>query len=440
MQHCLIALLGLCASSADETAVEAWTAFQNGGRPPAESAAKAPLEWSPEEGVLWTAELDGYGQSTPLVWGPHVYVTLCAGDMKDRYHVRALRIADGEAVWNYELDNSSPQKNSVMVSRAAPTPVVDARGLIAFFEGGNVVALDHEGKERWKRDLVEDFGDVEARHGLAASLEQDESSVYVWVERSENPYVLALSKESGETLWRADGVGGTSWASPRLVPVADGAHLVLSGSGRIVGLDPATGARLWELEDVANNTSSTPVPLGDDRFLIGASEGRGEQPSAAKKSNGVVRIAAAEDGTWTADFVWRARRAMSSFGSPVASGGNAYFVNRSGVVFCVDLETGEPHYSERSAESIWATPIAIGDRVYLFGKEGTTTVLRSGDAFEVLAENPLWVEDEPEPAPEGEEEGESRSRFGGPVLYAGAVAGDRLVLRRGDSVYCVTGK
>ena len=416
-----------------------WTRFQNGGVAPADGAA-LPVEWSAENGILCSVPVDGYGQSTPLVRGGTVYVTFTAGEMKDVYHVRALDLDTGATKWDYELENSAPEKNSVMVSRAAPTPVVDDAGIVAFFEGGNLVALDHEGKKRWERDLVAEFGNVKARHGLAASLEHDGDVVYVWVEREAEPYVLAVSKETGETVWKAEGAGGTSWASPRLVDVAEGErHLVLSGSGRIVGLDPANGERLWAIEDVSNNTSNTPIPLGDGRFLVGASEGRGAQPAGAPKSNGVVEITKDENGAFAAEYVWRARRAMSSFGSPAVSGDNAYFVNRAGVVFCMDLETGEQHYSERCAESIWATPIAVADRVYLFGKDGTTTVVKGGDTFEVLAENTLWVNEEPEPEPESEEGegGRRRGNFGGPVLYAAALSKDRIVMRRGDQVYCV---
>ncbi|MEM9381168.1 MAG: PQQ-binding-like beta-propeller repeat protein [Planctomycetota bacterium] len=428
----------LALPSAHAVAQE-WTRFQNGGVGP-KDGSELPVEWSAESGVLWSVPVDGYGQSTPLVRAGRVYVTFTEGEMKDTYHVRALDLETGATQWDHALENSSPEKNSVMVSRAAPTPVVDDAGIVAFFEGGNLVALDHEGEVRWERDLVQEFGGVKARHGLAASLEHDGDVVYVWVEREEDPYVLAVSKDSGETIWKTEGAGGTSWASPRLVLFAEGErHLVLSGSGRIVGLDPSSGERLWTLADVSNNTSNTPIPLGNGRFLVGASEGRGEQPAGAPKSNGVVQVAKDETGAYTAEYVWRARRAMSSFGSPAVAGDNAYFVNRAGIVFCIDLETGEQHYSERCAESIWATPIAAAGRVYLFGKDGTTTVIKGGDTFEVLAENTLWKEEEPEPEP-GPAEGEGgrrRGNFGGPVLYAAALTKDRIVMRRGDQVYCV---
>ena len=84
-------------------------------------------------------------------------------------------------------------------------------------------------------------------------------------------------------------------------------------------------------------------------------------------------------------------------------GGHAYWINRTGVVFCIDVKTGEQKYAERVKQSLcatplrdpfarplWATPLGIGDRLHLFGKDGLTTVLKPGPSFEILRENTLW--------------------------------------------------
>lgn len=427
----LMALLGgLCLgtnAAGNESASSGWTSFQNGGNCEIH-AVDLPLEWSSSQGVGWSTPLDGYGQSTPVVWGDTVFVTSCTGEMKETLTVQALDLTTGAAKWSHRLENSTPEKNTSFVSRSAPTPAADEQGVIAFFEGGNLIALDHSGEVRWQRNLVEDYGPIVARHGLASSLEQDGEHVFVWVERSDDPYALAVSKQDGTTTWKAAGVGKTTWSTPRLIPVGDEQHLVLSASGRIVGLEPATGKHLWQFEELANNTTPTPIPLGGGKMLIGASEGRGEQPANPLRSNGVLQVTKQSDGSYEVEYLWRAKKATVSFGSPIVAGGNAYFVNRAGVVHCLDVETGQSHYAKRSPESTWATPIHCGDRVYLFGQHGTTTVLRVGDAFEVMAKNSLW---ETQAAPDA-------ARFGGPVLYGAAVAGDRILIRRGDRIYCIS--
>lgn len=139
--------------------------------------------------------------------------------------------------------------------------------------------------------------------------------------------MTALSKKTGKTEWKSKGLGVTSWSSPRLVPIAEGKHLVLSGSGKIAGLDPKSGERLWEFDGISGNSTPTPIPLGDGRFLIGASEGRGETSGGnAPASNGVIQITKDTNGKFAAAFVWQAKKATSSFGSPVVHQGHAYFV------------------------------------------------------------------------------------------------------------------
>jgi outer membrane protein assembly factor BamB len=417
------------------SAADNWPTFQNGGRVsfPDESAAG-------ELKLAWTADLPGIGQSSPIVWNGQACVTSVSGDNKETYHVSAWRVADGGKLWQHDLANASPQENSGYVSKAAPTPAADEHGVIAFFEGGNVVALTHEGELRWERNLVEDYGPIDARHGLGASVEQTPEAAFVWVERQTEPYILALDKQSGETIWKQPGLGTTSWASPRLVPVAAGQHLVLSGIGQLAGLDPDTGARLWSFREIAGNSTPTPVPVAPGRFLIGATVGResaGGEGSAAA-SNGLIAIEH-HDGAWTARYVWKATRATSSFGSPIAHAGRAYFVNRTGVLYCLDAETGDEKYAERSGGSIWATPIAHGGQLWLFGKDGLVQSIAPGDEFHPLSELML-----PGVAGPSQEQPAAASQPAAPgppsasdsTLYAGVAVDGAILIRTGNKLHC----
>lgn len=418
-------------SVTDGIAGDQWPVFQ--GPPKIKlKAADLPLRWSSSEKIAWQVKLVGYGQSSPVAWGGRVFVTSVSGAMKEQCHVCAYNPKTGKKIWQHDLVSATQAKSSNYISKAAPTPVVDGDGVTAFFEGGDFVALTHDGKIRWERNLVKDYGAITSRHGLGSSLEHNHKHVFVWIEREKDSYVLAVSKSTGETVWKDKGLGATSWSSPRLVPVGDSHHLVLSGIGKLAGVDPNSGKRLWEFDDISGNSTPTPVPLGDGRFLIGATTGRGQSGGGnSAASNGVLQIVEADDGKFRADFVWRAKNATSSFGSPIAHRGNAYFVNRSGVVYCLDLKTGVEKYAQRSAGSVWATPIAADDRIYLFGRNGTTMVIKSGTTFERLAENDLWT------AEKTATDATGGPAFGGPVLYAAIVVDRSLILRRGDILYSI---
>ena len=410
-----------------------WMRFQNGGNMSTESSL--PTRWSPAENIAWTADIVGYGQSTPIVAHQQIVVTSTSGENKDNYHVCAYSVDDGNKLWQVDFINPSPYKNTPMVSRAAPSAVATTNGFVAFFEGGLLVSVSPDGESQWERNLVDEFGKIEARHGLAASLEADDKKVFVWVERSEDPYVMAVNPSSGETLWKSPGVGSTSWGSPRLVPVSGGEHLVCSAVGKIIGFDPTTGDRLWEFDEIENNSSNTPTPVGDGQFLIGASEGRGESASGnAAASNGLVEIKKSNEGLaderlWSAAFKWKAKKATSTFGSPVVAGNTAAIVNRAGVLYRLDLETGEQVSAERTdAGGIWATPLVAGDLIYLFGYKGTTSVISLIDG-KAVAENRCWPE---------AGDGENTPGFGGGnVLYAATPIGNQLIVRRGDKLYAI---
>jgi len=422
-----IALLLSGESIAEELRTTTWPSFQNGGHTSVTGDA-LPTRWSAEENIAWVSEIPGYGQSTPIVTDGQIVVTSTSGPNKETYHLISYSLEEGNKLWQKDFTNPSPVENTSYVSRAAPTPIADGLGYVAYYEGGLVVAVSSSGEIRWERNLVDDYGPITARHGLASSLEQNESLVFVWVERSEEPYLAALNKSTGETAWKVEGLGTTSWSTPRLIPVQDTMHLVCSASGMIVGFDPDSGKRLWQFDQIANNTTCTPIPLGEGRFLIGASEGRGEAAAQTDgTSNGVVQITQQADGSYLADFAWQAEKAKSSFGSPIVADGRAWFINRSGVLFGVSLETGEQITTARvAAGSVWATPLQQGKRLYVFGSKGTTSILELPTG-KPIAENSLWAASD-----DSEEDNVSTE-----IVYSVVAVPPYLIFRTGDTLYAV---
>jgi outer membrane protein assembly factor BamB len=77
--------------------------------------------------------------------------------------------------------------------------------------------------------------------------------------------------------------------------------------------------------------------------------------------------------------------------SPLAHQGRIYMVKNGGIVTCLDAISGDVLYRKRisASGSYYASPIAVGDHIYLASGQGTVTVLRSGDQLDVIAENDL---------------------------------------------------
>lgn len=405
-----------------------WPAFL-GGLERESQNSPVPLTWSASEGLVWKSPLRGHGQSSPVVVGDMAYVTAIDGPQKESNIVLAFDLTTGKQLWEHEFANSILAKNDPYTSRAAPTPAADSEGVIAFFESGDMVALTPDGKLRWERKLINDYGKYEGRFGLGGSLAQLDDRVIVLADNDGPSYIAAFKKETGETIWKKDRTSRTSWSSPMLLMVDGKPQIVVSSAGSVDGYDPEAGELLWTITDVGGNTVASPVPFGEGRFLVGASPGRnGENSDGAKRSNMAVQVTKEGEG-YTAKVIWRNEEATSSFGSPIVYGGKAYYVNRAGGMYCINADTGELIYKARIKESTWATPLGIEDRVYFFGQTGTTTVASSGDSYEELAVNRLW-----DPAADGGGPG----GFNAEIQYGTALTPKGVLIRTGENLYLVS--
>jgi outer membrane protein assembly factor BamB len=422
----LILLVGATAFSMLPTLAD-WPAFLGGAARDSVADFEPPLTWSPDQSIAWQTPLPGHGQSSPVLVGNRIYLTAVDGPMKEMNIVACYDLQTGKERWQQRFASSLQVKNDVYTSRAAPTAVADATGVIAFFESGNLISLDTEGEVRWQRDLVADYGRFQGQFGLGGSLAELGEKVFVLADNEGPAYLAAFDKQTGKTLWKTDRKSRTAWSSPMIVQVDGNPQIVVSASGSVDGYDPESGKQLWTTEDIGGNTVASPFPVGEGSFLIGASPGRdGENTEGAKQSNLLMKVEKTDAG-YVPKVAWRNTQATSSFGSPIVYRGYAYYTNRAGVVYCIDGKSGETAYTDRMAESNWATPIGVQDRVYFFGKDGTTTVMQAGPEKNVLAENRLWIS-----AGDGGPGG-----FAGEIQYGVAPTAHGFVIRTGSRLFLV---
>lgn len=438
-------LIALATLGADTTASHNWPGFLADGTNRT-SAQALPMHWSPDEGVAWEVKIPGYGQSSPVVWRSRVFVTSIDGDNKERCLVYAFDLKTGEKLWTSEFAASQKTKYGYMVSRAAPTPAVDGNGLYVFFESGDVAKFSHDGEKQWNRSLVKEYGEFQSNHGIGSSLAQTDNSLVILAAHDGPSYLLSIDKASGKTLWKAQRESRVSWTSPIAAKVDDKTQIVVSSNGSVQGYDAADGSVLWTLDGISGNTIPS-ASFSGDRVLIGAGVGRRNPDEAlAARSNCCLQLKE-RDGEPGYDVAWSATKATSSYATPLAHRGCAYFVNKVGVVYCLDLATGKQHYAKRIDGACWASPLGVGDHVYFFTKKGVTTVIKAGPKFEKVASNQLWNEeatptDTEQPASESAA-GEATSRqpssgYLDPIVYGVAAVDGSFVVRTGQQLYCVS--
>ena len=289
------------------------------------------------------------------------------------------------------------------MSRAAPTPIVDRSRVIAFFESGDIVAINHQGEEVWKTSITEKYGKFKNKFGLSGSPIQNQDHFFLLVDDEGPSYLVALDKASGKEIWKRDRTPRNSWSSPAMHTIDGVEQVVVSSAGSVDGYECSTGKLLWSYTDVGGNTGCTPISIGNGKFLIAASAGRdGGNAELAKKSNALMQIAKQGD-TWQSSILWKAEEATPS----------------------------------------WATPYGSGDHIYFFGKDGLTTVIAAGKEFRSIAENELWDPNEisvdkatgaKEPT---EERRNAAAMFSGPTQYGYAIDGGRIIMRTGEQLFCI---
>ncbi len=453
-----LALLGLAMNAApDATGATNWTGFRGDGS--SITAAKSlPTEWSPSKNVGWRTGLPGYGQSSPVVWAGQIFVTSIEGDEKEQQHITAVSAKDGKLLWTKTFPATQKGKNTAVMSRAAGTPVVDANGVYCIFDSGDVIALKHDGTELWQRKLSAEFGPLKNNHGLGSSPAQTDKAVIVLIDHQGPGKLLAIDKATGQDIWAVERQPRSSWTSPVVMKTAQAELVVVSSNGAVSVYNASTGAALVEYTDIAGNgiPSATPVANG---VLVAAGENR-TKPDAnlTSKSNCFLRLT---DSTQGLEVAWTTKRFAAGTASPVAFDGLAYYVDKSGIVVCLDMETGEEYYRERLDNQQWATPVATKEAIYFFGKDGLTTVLKPGKEYEKLSTNRLWSEEDfakrkaeaakalekPKPqegtpprpggAPGGAEVQAAMMSASGDVVYGVAVVDGSIFIRSGTELICI---
>lgn len=401
--------------SADD-GVSNWTAFRNGGS--SRITGSLPTQWSPAENIAWQTETEGYGQSAPVIMDGRIFVTSVIGQQKEQCALTAYDLHNGQQLWQHRFDTAHQGPSSYMMSRAAPTPTVDQNAVYAFFESGDVVAVDMAGKLLWHRSLTADYGDFQNNHGLGSSPAQTDDLVLLNIEHKGPSLLLALNKQTGKTQWKTERPSGSSWTSPIVVSDGIEQQVVVSSGGDLSGYDSESGDVLWSLKGLEGNSVPSPIAVGNFIFT-GARIPEFGSASEATRSNLCVKITG--DKSQPYELCWRAAKAVSDYASPVVDGEQVYFLNKVGVLYCVDATSGETIYQQRLRSECWATPIVAAAGIYFFAKDGTTRIVRRGREFEVLASNQLWDPANP-PAPEQYQEAKSGGHSDGPSAAKSDVA------------------
>jgi outer membrane protein assembly factor BamB len=365
---------------------ENWPTW-HGPRANAVSAERdLPLTWSRMENVKWKVPLPAPGNSTPVVWNEHVFLTQAL----DEGHRRALMAFDrasGRLLWQRDVPCDVTETTHRQNPPCASSPVTDGQAVYAWLGSAGVVACDFAGQKLWHAEL----GPVLHKWGNGGSPVLYGDLVIVFHGPGEPAFLTALNKKDGRVVWKVEETAINSpvfgsWSTPVVLSVAEHDELILplpgeriGGEGFLKAYDPATGKELWRCRGLGNEIYAMPVvsEAGDIVVAICGHNG----PLLA------VRPGGRGDVTDT-HRLWHATAKMPQrIGTGIIHQGRLYLAAAPGVVECLDATTGKELWKERVGGNLWGSMLLAGERLYVSNLEGETFVLSAGPEFKLLATN-----------------------------------------------------
>jgi len=424
-----------------------WPQFRGG--PAFGHAAKStvPLQWNNDTRVAWRTSLPGSGWSQPIVSGDRIFVTTAVAPSGGRpsgmmggvmslstwgmgsppsepieWRVLCLDRATGAIRWSKTIANARPKYGKHASNTfATETPCATADTVFAFFGAtGTLVALDHDGTERWRREFGAQPTTNQFGTGASPLLHADATGaarLFIQLYNEENDTLHCLDAVTGRDLWKAAGPKGTSWATPIVWDNAGTPEVVTAGQGRVTAYALDTGAERWRFGGIDTSFACS-VVADADGIYFGTSSPGSKAPAYAIARGCAGDLSLAKGQTSGGAVLWSKTKCGAGMPSPVVVGEHLYFLDK--IAVCCDKRAGVEKYRKRlpGGSTAVGSPLVVGDRIYLLNERGSTTVLQAGPEFKVLAENPLGSGDE--------------------IFWATpAVADDALLIRSTAALYCI---
>lgn len=358
-----------------------WTRFRGPNGTGISTASTVPAKWTGED-YNWKVELPGRGHSSPVLWGNRIFVTAAKKETGARI-VLCLEVSAGNILWKREYESETYRMNRDN-SYASSTPAVDKDHVYVYWtapEEVTVLALDHKGKEVWRRNL----GPFKSRHGSGTSPMIFEDTLVLTNDQLNDSFLIALKAKNGETRWRLERKSGkTAYSVPTVYTKNKGCpELIFTSTMHgVTSVDPKTGKINWELEKAfPERVVSSPVAGSGLLFGTCGVGGRGKRFVA-------VRPGSKEEGT-EPKVVYELKRRIPYVPTPLAKDGLLFLLSDTGFATCLRASSGEKLWQERLGARFYGSFVWVEGRLYAVSRKGVVFVLKASEKFELLARNQL---------------------------------------------------
>lgn len=355
-----------------------WSSFRGPGGKGIGPDVRIPLPFS-EADYRWQCALSGSGHSSPVLWGKRLFVTFADEEKRER-GVVCLDSTTGKQLWEWRTayeDYHNHRDNSF----AASTPALDGQRLyLTWVSGGRALALalDHDGRPVWERDL----GAFKAMHGAGTSPALvDGVVIVVNDQQTGEAAAFGLEPATGKVRWRTPRRPGKgAYATPTAYREPGGAQRILfsSTANGLSCLDPGTGEVLWEAPKEYRNRVVVSPTVADG--VIYATAGQGGIGREA------VAVTPGPEGPQVRSLP---KQDLPYVPTPLAVGPLLFMLTDRGVMRCLRARSSEVVWREELLGHTYASPVLSGDRVICVDRKGQVAVIRAAPEFELLGRSRL---------------------------------------------------
>ena len=165
LQRALILVFFFTLSSSGLVAQQTWARFHGANGSGVSMDSTLPSSWTDSD-YVWQVDLLGVGSGSPVIWGDRIFLT-SSDPQTAELTVLCLSTDDGQQLWQKKFESSKyhhHRKNNF----ASSTLAADQQQIYVAYANEQhtwLVALSHEGEEKWKRD----FGPYFSSHGFSSS-------------------------------------------------------------------------------------------------------------------------------------------------------------------------------------------------------------------------------------------------------------------------------
>lgn len=348
--------------------------------------AQPPLKWSEAEAVRWKVSVPGLGWSSPVVWENQIWLTTASEDGKKRFAL-AFDRESGQLIHEvlvFEVAN--PETINETNTFASPSPVIESGRVYVHFGTVGTACIDTSDKRIiWK---CEDMP-VNHKEGAGSSPLLAGDLLVIPFDGLDVQYVAALSKQTGETVWKTPRSVDFSairddmrkaFSTPFLYNEGGRQIVIVPGAHAAIAYDLTSGAEIWKHRYNGFSNVSRPV-VGHGMVYLNTGYMR---PRVLG-----LRLGGSGEITDTA-CAWSIEKAAPNKPSVLLVDDLLYMVtDKGGVLTCLDAKSGEQTYQQRLGGNFSASPLFASGHIYLCDEDGKTTVIRHGRTFEPIAVNEL---------------------------------------------------